>query len=246
MLVTALPATIHAQDQTQVIAHMESMRVINSDSAPPVPYTITFKNTTVQKLANGVTITHETYSKVARDSSGREYDQRQLRSSPDMYVTDVNDPVNHTSMNWFSNNKEVTIIHQPDPANPSGTVATHLSNLAPLAKNLPGNVPCKLDPDGPQIEDLGSRTIQGATTNGKRVTRTIKAGAEGNDLPFTVTTEAWYSPELHRNLLQITDDPRTGTHTTEATDIQRGDPDPSLFQIPDGYTIRDVYPGQQN
>jgi hypothetical protein len=28
------------------------------------------------------------------------------------------------------------------------------------------------------------------------------------------------------------------------TDIEFGEPDPALFQIPEGYTVKDVYPGQ--
>lgn len=88
--------------------------------------------------------------------------------------------------------------------------------------------------------------MRSCQAGGTRITHTIKAGSEGNDLDFAITNEVWYSPDLDKYLLQITDDPRTGTHTLEATDLRLGEPDPSLFQIPEGYTVHDVYPDQPN
>jgi hypothetical protein len=40
----------------------------------------------------------------------------------------------------------------------------------------------------------------------------------------------------------VTDDPRNGKTTTEVTDLQQTAPDPTLFQPPTGYTIRDTNP----
>jgi hypothetical protein len=40
------------------------------------------------------------------------------------------------------------------------------------------------------------------------------------------------------------DDPRTGTRITEVTNLDRGEPNPALFQVPEGYTMRDRYPGK--
>jgi hypothetical protein len=40
-------------------------------------------------------------------------------------------------------------------------------------------------------------------------------------------------------LLTITNDPRTGKRTDEVTEFQPGEPDPALFQIPKGYTVRE-------
>ena len=45
---------------------------------------------------------------------------------------------------------------------------------------------------------------------------------------------------------QVQDDPRSGLHTMELTDIERAEPDPALFQVPEGYTVKDQYPQQQN
>jgi hypothetical protein len=47
-------------------------------------------------------------------------------------------------------------------------------------------------------------------------------------------------------VLEINDDPLRGTTTTELTDIEHTEPDPALFHAPDGYTVKDQYPGQHN
>lgn len=230
VLITAVPATLYPQCREQVTVQMETMSVIYPDTGPVVPFTLTFKTTHVDKLANGVTNTYEFYERLARDSSGREYRKSKIMRDHGYFVTQVNDPLDHTSLSWFSNSNEAFIVHN-DPAAPQ------LPQPGSPA-NVPWLVPC------PQIADLGTRTIQGITTNGKRITQTIKVRSNGNDqlfTPFTVTTDMWYSPELHRYLLLVSDDPES-TVTTEATDVERGEPDPYLFQIPEGYTIKDIYP----
>jgi hypothetical protein len=89
--------------------------------------------------------------------------------------------------------------------------------------------------------------IAGVEATGIRITRVIPAGKEGNDQPVTITNERWFSTKLPRMiLLSIDNDPRSGVMTTEMTEIERGEPDPSLFAIPEGYTVKDRYPDQQN
>jgi hypothetical protein len=69
------------------------------------------------------------------------------------------------------------------------------------------------------------------------VTSTIRAGDFGNDRPITTVTESWYSPELHLTVMYKRSDPREGEVTTQYTGIKRAEPDPSLFQLPAGYTL---------
>lgn len=94
-------------------------------------------------------------------------------------------------------------------------------------------------------EDLGAKTIAGVNATGTRTTHIIPAGAEGNDEPITVTLELWSAPGIGV-VSEIRSDPRTGTTTMELTEIQRGEPDPSLFAIPEGYTIKDHNLEQHN
>ena len=37
-------------------------------------------------------------------------------------------------------------------------------------------------------------------------------------------------------------DPMTGDSVTQFTDVQRGEPDPALFQVPTGYTVKEGGP----
>lgn len=91
----------------------------------------------------------------------------------------------------------------------------------------------------PVEEDLGAQTMEGLSVTGKRITRTFQPNAAmGNDQPIKVVTEMWYSADLQMNILRHTDDPRLiTTSTVKYTNVKRGEPDASLFQVPAGYTV---------
>lgn len=72
-----------------------------------------------------------------------------------------------------------------------------------------------------------------------RITRTIPAGEIGNDKPIQVVSERWYSPELQIVVKSTRSDPRFGTTTYTLTNIQRTEPDASLFTIPADYTVKE-------
>ena len=81
-------------------------------------------------------------------------------------------------------------------------------------------------------ESLGTQVIEGVTAEGTRVTRTIPAGTIGNEKPLVITAETWRSAELQIVVLSKRSDPRFGETVYKLTDIRRGEPDPSLFQVP--------------
>jgi hypothetical protein len=87
-------------------------------------------------------------------------------------------------------------------------------------------------------EDLGEQVIEGVAAKGTRTTTVIPAGAIGNELPITVTSEEWISLDLKVLVLTKHADPRSGETTYRLTDITRGEPDPSLFDLPAGATIK--------
>jgi hypothetical protein len=86
-------------------------------------------------------------------------------------------------------------------------------------------------------EQSGGKTLAGVYAEGIRVTRTIPEG--GNDRPMITVVETWYSPELKITLFSVNSDPRTGTRTNEVTELDRAEPDPAVFQVPEGYTVKD-------
>jgi hypothetical protein len=97
------------------------------------------------------------------------------------------------------------------------------------------------DPNHPQIitEDLGAQIIEGVQAEGKKHTTTWPVGTMGNDRPIVSTSEIWTSPELKEIILRKSDDPRSGEQTYKLVDINRSEPDPSLFEPPPGYTVKD-------
>jgi hypothetical protein len=88
-------------------------------------------------------------------------------------------------------------------------------------------------------EQLGTQTIEGVAAEGTRVTFTIPAGKIGNDRPIVTVNERWYSQELQTVVMSKNSDPRMGETTYRLTNIDRSEPDPSLFQVPPDYTIQE-------
>jgi hypothetical protein len=74
--------------------------------------------------------------------------------------------------------------------------------------------------------------------SGSRVTHTIPAGAIGNSQAIETVRETWMADDLKVPLMTKMADPRMGTTVMELTNINRSQPDPSLFQIPSDYTVK--------
>ena len=87
---------------------------------------------------------------------------------------------------------------------------------------------------------LQQKVIDGIPVEGRVNTRVIPAGAIGNDLPITITSEEWTSPELHVLVMTRHSDPRMGETVYRLTNVVRAEPDPSLFVVPADYTIKDT------
>ncbi|MBZ5500941.1 MAG: hypothetical protein LAN59_01705 [Acidobacteriia bacterium] len=87
---------------------------------------------------------------------------------------------------------------------------------------------------------LGKKTINGVSAEGTLYTRTIPAGTIGNEKPIAITTERWYSPELQITVMIKRSDPRMGETVFQLTNIQRQEPEASLFQVPSDYTVKDA------
>jgi hypothetical protein len=91
------------------------------------------------------------------------------------------------------------------------------------------------------IEDLGHRAIVGFDAIGTLQKHTVKSFTSATDTALkqrTSTTEVWCSAELGVVLLRITGTVERGSmHTASVSNIQRGNPDPALFQIPSDYRV---------
>jgi hypothetical protein len=90
-----------------------------------------------------------------------------------------------------------------------------------------------------QQEDLGTQVIEGVVAQGHRSTMAWAAGTQGNDRPFQVVNENWFSPDLKEMVLSKTIDPRSGESTTKLINISRNEPSADLFIPPAGYQVVD-------
>ena len=91
----------------------------------------------------------------------------------------------------------------------------------------------------PTVERLESQQMEGLLAIGRRTTRTIPAGAEGNDRALTIVSEIWISSDMGITLLEKKSDPRSGDVEKRMTNLERAEPDAALFQVPADYTIHD-------
>jgi len=211
------------------------------------PYTATRTTTHVEKLTNGTTITHQSTSTEARDSTGKTYRATQhvpegaSASAGTTHTSySVFDPVNKLAINWGSERKEASVFHFSDSA-----AANHVRTDA-SAEGESGTAPGFRHNSNAATEQLGTKTIAGVEATGTRTTITIPAGTHGNDQALVITRERWVANGLGITVSETVNDPRGGVTTTEVTGLQRTEPSESLFQAPSGYTVNDRYPQPRN
>ena len=186
-----------------------------------------------QTLSDGTNITRQNEETVMRDGHGRIYRARKvvrpphavprragglaIEPPPAMIIT-ITDPVRHVQYMCMPirrcSRSEYRGRHTP---------------FLPDPRRMPGYT----------VEDLGPSTISGIEVVGTRITRVYAEGTQGNDRPFTVSEEFWHSSALGVDVQVKRSDPRMGTRTTTMTEVSLGEPDPSYFQVPEGYTVVD-------
>jgi hypothetical protein len=195
------------------------------------PYQATATNSFTQVLANGNTIQRTTTAIVARDSSGRTYEQETITGGPlastggSKVVTFISDPVAGYSYVVDASTKTVKrrALHTP-PASDSSDTARNFTR--PANPNVVEN-------------DIAQTTMNGVTVTGKSMTHTIPAGQIGNTQSIVWTDTVYTSPDLHVIVSATRNDPRFGSSTYALTNITRGEPSVS-FAIPSDYTVEDV------
>ena len=89
-------------------------------------------------------------------------------------------------------------------------------------------------------ESIGKQNIGGVEAEGTRTTVTIPAGEIGNERPIEIVSERWYSPELQVIVMTRHTDPRFGENSYQLTNINRSEPAHELFEVPPGYTVKEV------
>lgn len=210
------------------------------------PYSAKATSETTQTLADGTTIHRTTQSALFRDSQGRSRREVTLSgfgplaaSGNTHTLVTIADPVAGAH---YMVDDEHKVVHKMSfrarGGNASGAMAAgvfHDKMKARMQKEEASGALKK--------ESLGTRTINGVSADGTRVTRTIAAGEIGNDRAIQVVSERWYSPELQIVVKSVRSDPRFGTTTYTVTNLQKTEPDASLFTIPADYAVKKGGPG---
>ncbi len=131
--------------------------------------------------------------------------------------------------------------HSTAPAPPEAGRTLSMSAVSAAGGAVMTDVRISGGDPGPddKVEKLADQTIEGVLAQGKRVTTTIPAGAIGNDQPILVVSETWYSPDLQTIVLSKRTDPQIGESVMSVTNIVRGEPSATLFQVPAGYTVKE-------
>ena len=205
---------------------------------PPLvnaPFTALVHTEWTRPLPDGGSYTFVNLRQVARDSRGRIYEERWLlvpKGSEDMSrmnVIQIADPNAHTLYNCFTLQTPRRCILQTF-AEPAVTAyKPTVFKSGPLPNNA-GSL---------AHEDLGTRTIAGIETLGTRDTTNYNAGVMGSDAPFAAWREFWQSPQLGVNLSSEVSGPRVGKQLFTLTDVNLAEPDPKLFELPEGFTVVD-------
>ena len=90
-----------------------------------------------------------------------------------------------------------------------------------------------------RTENLGKQTIDGIEAEGTRTVETIPAGEVGNEKQIEIVNERWYSNDLQLVLLTRHVDPRFGENLYRVINVNRAEPDASLFVVPADYKVNE-------
>lgn len=214
-----------------------SNQVLESIFIPPManaPFTLSLHTEWIKYMADGGTMTDVNQRRIARQASGRFYQERWLLVPKNgsiksrMSHIQIADPNAHTATTCFMATQVCRIMNY-------GGITTQVYVPAEQAS---GTLP-----DGAGTvthEDLGKDIILGVETVGTRITTNINAMVAGNDRPFTITREFWFAPSLGINLISRFTDPRIGTQIFTVTELTPGEPDPVLFDLPKEFRVEDA------
>ena len=194
------------------------------------PFTADIVLENSHQMSDGTNLVIKRHGRVERDSAGRS--RCELEDTHNAITAiEILDPVAKVAIRLDTRNKLATVTHIPQTPQQAATVSTAV--VEKKTEQKPNR--------RYTTEKLNNREIDGIPVTGARSTNITEAGEVGNDKPIITTMEYWYSSDLKLTLLSIRDDPRAGKFVDKLVNIQRIEPDPNVFHIPDGYTVKDLY-----
>lgn len=229
----SIPSGAHAQQDELHAPSGNTRMTVQSIFVPPLPnapFTATVITTWQRKIEDGSTVTIQNHRTIARDSSGRIFQERRNlypagdSRENDIRQIEISDPASHEMYQCRRQARvcELTVYYgrvQSAPLLPTGPIHDGKAFLT--------------------RESLGNDSVDGVEAVGTRETTTLNAGTIGNNKNISIVKEFWYSPQLGINVIEKRQDPRVGTQSFRVSNISLTEPDSSLFQLPEGYRVID-------
>jgi hypothetical protein len=210
LILMILHATLAAAQFTEGSVKVLGQRLSIPHAVKNAPYQATATTEVKQTLLDGNEIFRKTLAKMARDSQGR---VRLEQVEPEMNrMILVEDPEARTGFSYSPGTGRLQMY---------GTKKTGAVRM-PTAQGTP----------------MGKSVLDGIAVEGTRLITVIPAGQIGNAKPIEIVDESWYSPELQLIMKSQHSDPRSGVVTYRLSAVERKEPDPKLFAVPDGAQIQ--------
>lgn len=245
LVVSLLAAGAIAQAQSpspSAVAHAPDggvREMLQSISILPLmnaPFSATVTTEWTKILADGSTATVKNHRTVARDSTGRIFEERRYFSpNGDQAVTrlsalEYTDPSRHEFYSCIPQEK-TCYLHKygfgPLMKMPDGMTGARACNCA--GPRIPGATE--------QEQALGQNTIEDVEVTGSREILMLNPELVGNKDPQPLVKEFWYSPRLGLNLVTKRFDPRFGSQNFLVNHLSLGEPDSTMFQPPADYRV---------
>lgn len=222
-LLLAQEAPVHAPDG----GTRERVESIVIPSIPNAPFRAVVTTDWTKILPDGSTQTMKNHRTVARDSSGRVFQERRFfapdgdKQTTRLGEMDYQDPNRHELYVCRPETQVCTVYRYNAPT-------SVVAQEAPLAKGV-GTV---------THESLGQKVVDGLDLVGTREITTINAGVIGNQKAEPIVKEFWYSSRLGINVITKRFDPRvSAAQNFEVGNIELSEPDPRLFALPADYKL---------
>jgi len=229
--------------------------LVGGNPVQGAPYSAQAVTENIQTLADGNRIVQKSTSILYRDSLGRERREQTVpaigpftpQGDPLQIIT-ISDPV--AGVNYSLNTRDHVAVKLPGLP-PLGSSEAGVIQKFEVMAGTPARVSWSTEApvpaykngsstaSAPKTEHLGWKLIEGVQAEGTRSTITIPAGEIGNERPIDIVDEQWRSPDLQLTVLSRHTDPRMGENVYALKNISRTEPSPTLFQVPEGYTVQD-------
>lgn len=233
-----------------------------------IPFSADAVTEFTQVLSNGQRINRKSASSIYRDSEGRTRREQTISAigpfaatGPGRQTVIINDPV--AGVSYVLNLEERTAVKakitggsvvsftwSPSPstggvvggvvaASGTSTAGTGAVTMAPTPFGVHRTNEIGTSTNS-RTETLPAQMIEGVMAEGTRTIETIPAGAIGNDSPIEIVSERWFAAELGMVVRTRKSDPMSGENVYQLTNIRRGEPAPTLFQVPPDFTIKET------